>query len=192
MSQYDNEVKVFYSLTGNDSKLAQAIEMRETKIQTLLERTIYFIFLLDGDGKITDKVAVLSEIANSFYKGCMLNYIYGYRKTIGFGNQYVPSQLETERTYILFNVFAQHGLYMGEIAYSDFVYGELLGLPIYCNQMWIYLPLAIKYKIDDGDIGSMVLIADTMTHEYFMKHDHNAGDHIQMLKDIRLLLEDLI
>lgn len=192
LQQYDDEAKVFSNLVGDTTKLAQLIEMRETKIQTLLERTIYFIFLLNGDVRITNKSIILSTLAISFYEGCMLNCIYGRRETIGVGNQYVPSRLETERTYILFNVFAQNGLYMGEIASSDRMYGTLLALPIYCNQMWVYLPLAIKYEIDNGESESVNLIADTMIHEYFMKHDHNAEDHIQMLKDIRVLLEDFI
>lgn len=216
--QHDNETKTYNGLiygginnevtrtfqsneitqTWRDSDISKIKQMREDKIQTLLETTMYFIFLIDGDN-VSDNVnseELLQELIDIWYNECILRYIYDQRRTVGFGDQHTTSPQEMERTYILFNMLSQRGLDMGRIADDKDPFGNNhWGLGIYCNEMWEYLPLAIRSRmqtVQNGGREAVEIISNIIMHEVFMKHDHYSKDHIQMLKDVRSILEELI
>lgn len=203
-SQCVNEVymKLYKSFDDSDPR---KLEIVENTIQTLLERTVYFIFLLDYDTKISDdqKHKILRKFVTNSYDGYRLSTIYSRD-----GIKLPMSQLEVNRTNILFDMFSKRGIKMESLhghghgfEYNCIVLDIKWDSPIYTTRIWKHLTSIIGYRMTkDNDMNDNMddieqvanMIGSIIAYEMFTVHNHYDKDHIQMLKDIRSMLDEFI
>lgn len=193
-----NERNIADGIYAN-STIAEKLALAKERKIIMLERTIYFIFLLQGEvdrKRLTQAVVstFLSLFMNTYYRYGYISWIFEDPFKDRMFYEYYSDLLEKQYITAIFGLFRQNNVDMTKLFPAKYILRiSNPFLPIYVNELWDVLPYGLL-DLDINQPGKYICkaIVYVLGLELAMKNEGRYNSHQRMMKTIRSIVEMLI